>query len=187
MFNHEFLFAPQDPRTTCELPAVHKKTHISMGFLGAPWDPWGFARVLPRYKQKLMFYHEFLFAPQDPRKPDSVLRHSFLCARIFGPPECVVITDRSPVAAGGIANVSPIFRAEFRLTADDRLCGSLNLSIQISFLISFETRTPDLTTLRLHGVPCILLSGLSSPPRRGEYPGSQGAAYSIYHICNVFH
>jgi hypothetical protein len=106
---------------------------------------------------------------------------------LFGPPECVVITDRSPVAAGGIANVSPIFRAEFRLTADDRLCGSLNLSIQISFLISFEIKTPDLSTLRLRGVPCIPLSGLSSPPRRGERPGSQGASYSIYDMCNIFH
>ncbi len=94
----------------------------------------------------------------------------------FGPPECVVITDRSPVAAGGIANVSPIFRAEFRLAADDRLCGSLNLSIQVSFPVSFVTGTPDLSALRLHGVPCILLSGLSSPVRdRSENPGSQSA------------
>ena len=42
----------------------------------------------------------------------------------FDPPECVVITDRSSVAASGIANVSPIFRA-ITLAADDRLCGSL--------------------------------------------------------------
>lgn len=72
---------------------------------------------------------------------------------IFGPPECLVVTDRSPVAAGGIANVSPICHAEFRRKADDRLCGSLVLLIQDSFLIPFEIKTPDLSVLRLHGVP----------------------------------
>lgn len=72
---------------------------------------------------------------------------------IFGPPECLVVADRSPVAAGGIANVSPIFRAEFRRTADDRLCGSLVLLIQDLFLILFKIRTPDLSVFRLHGIP----------------------------------
>ncbi len=56
----------------------------------------------------------------------------------FDPPECVVITDLSPVAAGGIANVSPIFRAEFRLTADDRLCGSLNPAKRDFVSVSFR-------------------------------------------------
>lgn len=97
------------------------------------------------------------------------------------------ITDHSPVAAGGIANVSPIGQAVM-LTADDRLCGSLTLSIQGSFHIPFGIQTPDLATLRLRGVPCILLSGLSSGmegvsafdiPARIRVPKVQGVVYII--------
>ncbi len=114
----------------------------------------------------------------------------------FDPPECVVITDRSPVAAGGIANVSRIFRAEFRLAADDRLCGSLILSFQDSFPIPFGIETPDLTTLRLHGVPSHSAVWTFLPKNfakakpfeilrfqrnfQGENPGSQSASYSIH-------
>jgi len=44
----------------------------------------------------------------------------------FGPPECVVITDRSSVAAGGIASFHPLSKA-VRLKDCDRLCGSLDV------------------------------------------------------------
>lgn len=80
----------------------------------------------------------------------------------FGPPECVVIADRSSVAAGGIVTFHPSPIAVW-LQGNDRLCDSLGLSIQASFPISFEVGTPGVTASRLRGIPCILLSGLSSP------------------------
>ena len=43
----------------------------------------------------------------------------------FGPPECVVIADLSPVAAGGIVTFHPSPIA-VRLKGDDRLCDSLS-------------------------------------------------------------
>jgi hypothetical protein len=80
----------------------------------------------------------------------------------FGPPECVVIADRSSVTAGGIVTFHPSPIA-VRLKGDDRLCDSLILSVQELFPLPFDKEKPAVTRLRLRGVPCILLSGLSSP------------------------
>ncbi len=91
----------------------------------------------------------------------------------FCPPECVVITDKSSVAAGGIAVVS--YTVQSRRAQDgDRLCGSIILSIQDSVLMSFDIRIPDVATWNLRSIPCILLSGLSSPPEAGRGFGFQG-------------
>jgi len=76
--------------------------------------------------------------------------------------ECVMMAGRSSVAAGGIVTFHPSPIAVW-LQGNDRLCDSLGLSIQASFPISFEVGTPGVTASRLRGIPCILLSGLSSP------------------------
>lgn len=57
----------------------------------------------------------------------------------FVAPECMVITDRSSVAAGGIASFHTSTLA-VGLQVDDRLCGSQDLSIQILSLGSFQSR-----------------------------------------------
>ncbi len=101
---------------------------------------------------------------------------------IFGPPEWMVITDRSPVAAGGIANVSPIFRARlgWRL-----MIVSVALSIcQFRFrsrLLS-QAEHPIFRRSAYTESPRILLSGLSWAYRlvHPENPGSQSATL-LYH------
>lgn len=44
---------------------------------------------------------------QAPRSNRVIAKRFYAMPVIFDPPECVVITDRSPVAAGRIVNVSP--------------------------------------------------------------------------------
>lgn len=80
---------------------------------------------------------------------------------IFGPPECVVITDRSPVAAGGIITFHP-FSIAVRLKEYDRLCDSQDRLNPVLFPIPFGIGTLGLATRSLRSVPCIPLSGLSS-------------------------
>ena len=70
----------------------------------------------------------------------------------FGPPECVVIADLSPVAAGGIVTFHPSPIA-VRLKGDDRLCDSLILSIQESFPAPFGVGTPAVTRFGLRRIP----------------------------------
>jgi len=72
------------------------------------------------------------------------------------------MTKISPVATGGIVAFHPPSLA-VRLRDGDRLCDSLGLLIQTSFLKFFNFRKPGLTMRSLRPVPCIPLSGLSSP------------------------
>ena len=58
----------------------------------------------------------------------------------------------SPVAAGGIATFHPSPIAVM-LQGNDRLCGSIILSIQDSIPASFDVAIPDLTTRSLRSVP----------------------------------
>jgi hypothetical protein len=113
-------------------------------------------------------------------KPDSVFILISLMPAHFGPPECVVITDRSSVAAGGIVTFHPSPIA-VRLQGNDRLCGSLILSVQESPPSSFDKEIPAVTRRSLRSVPHILLSGLSSPtlPSGREF-GFQGT-HVLYH------
>jgi hypothetical protein len=99
----------------------------------------------------------------------------------------VVITSKSPVAAGGIVSFHTSSIA-VRLQDEDRLCDSLSLSIQASFLRPFDLRTPGVTVGSLRSLPCILLSGLSSPRRplrsyAGRGFGFQGTLL-LYHNTN---
>lgn len=94
--------------------------------------------------------------------------------------ECVVKTDRSPVAAGGIIAFHP-FSIAVRLEENDRLCDSLILLIQESFPEIFISESPAVSRNGLRRFPCILLSGLSWAYRtvHPENPGSQRAGGSI--------
>jgi len=101
--------------------------------------------------------------------------------------ECEFIAETSPVAAGGIVSVSPIGQA-VTLTADDRLCDSLTLSIQGSFPIPFGIGTPDLTVSRLRGIPLHSAVWTFLPPIRRariRVPKVQLIVYTILAIDSI--
>ena len=102
----------------------------------------------------------------------------------FGPPECVVITDLSPVAAGGIVTFHPYSKAVW-LKECDRLCDSLIPLVRESSPAVFTIGAPVVTHRGLRRIPCILLSGLSSPSARGENSDSN-VPYNYTHILQKF-
>ena len=105
----------------------------------------------------------------------------------FDPPECVVITDQSSVAASGIANVSPIFRA-ITLAADDRLCGSLgSVNSERRFYLLTETEHPILRRRAYALSPAFCCLDFPPRQRRGESSSSQSASYSIQNLHGFFH
>lgn len=89
-----------------------------------------------------------------------------------------VLANASPVAAGGIVSFHTSALA-VRLKVGDRLCDSLDWLIPTSFLRLFNLRKPDLSIGSLRPLPCILLSGLSSPSPRGKRPDAKVRNESI--------